>query len=137
MVDVLAPVEPALLEADWPTVAAEVRSRTSRRALVVLLTTVDAATADTGLIAAASALARRHLVVVASVTDPSITEMAARRGDAATVYEAAAAVRSRVDTRTVTEWLELSGVDVVTADPEHLPPALADHYLALKAAGRL
>jgi uncharacterized protein (DUF58 family) len=137
MVDVLAPVEPALVEADWPTVAAEVRSRTSRRALVVLLTTVDAATADTGLIAAASALARRHLVVVASVTDPSITEMAARRGDAATVYEAAAAVRSRVDTRTVTEWLELSGVDVVAADPEHLPPALADHYLALKAAGRL
>ncbi len=137
MVDVLAPVEPALVEADWPTVAAEVRARTSRRALVVLLTTVDAATADTGLIAAASALARRHVVVVASVTDPAITEMAARRGDAATVYEAAAAVRSRVDTRTVTEWLELSGVEVVAADPEHLPPALADRYLALKAAGRL
>jgi uncharacterized protein (DUF58 family) len=137
MVDVLAPVEPALVEADWPTVAAEVRARTSRRALVVLLTTVDAATGDTGLIAAASALARRHVVVVASVTDPAITEMAARRGDAATVYEAAAAVRSRVDTRTVTEWLELSGVEVVAADPEHLPPALADHYLALKAAGRL
>jgi uncharacterized protein (DUF58 family) len=137
MVDVLAPVEPALVEADWPTVAAEVRGRTSRRALVVLLTALDSATPDTGLIAAASALARRHLVVVASVTDPAVTAMAARRGDAAAVYEAAAAVRSQVDTRTVTEWLELSGVEVVAADPEGLPPALADRYLALKAAGRL
>jgi len=29
------------------------------------------------------------------------------------------------------------GADVVTAAPADLPPALADRYLALKAAGRL
>lgn len=137
MVDVLAPVEPALVEADWPTVAAEIRLRLSRRSLVVLLTAVDAATAETGLIAAASALARRHVVVVASVSDPAVTAMAARRRDAERVYDAAAAIRARTDALTVTEWLELAGVDVVTADPEDLPPALADRYLALKAAGRL
>ena len=31
----------------------------------------------------------------------------------------------------------LSGVDVVDASAEQLPPALADHYLALKARGLL
>jgi hypothetical protein len=29
------------------------------------------------------------------------------------------------------------GVDVVDAPPEELAPQLADHYLAMKAAGRL
>ena len=29
------------------------------------------------------------------------------------------------------------GVDVVDAPPDELAPALADHYLAMKAAGRL
>jgi hypothetical protein len=30
-----------------------------------------------------------------------------------------------------------TGAEVVTAPPSELPPALADKYLALKAAGRL
>ncbi len=137
MVDVMAPIQPALIEADWPMVAAEVRARLSRRALVVLLTTIDAATADTGLIAAATALAQRHLVLIASVNDPELAAMAARRGTSTAVYDAAAAVRSDLDARTVTDWLGLAGVGVVTGTPEQLPPALADRYLALKAAGRL
>jgi uncharacterized protein (DUF58 family) len=137
MVDVLAPVEPSLVEADWPAVAARVRGRLSRRALVVLLTAVEPSAADTGLVPAVAALSRRHLVVVASATDPAVTDMAGRRADSDAVYEAAAAIRSRVDTRTVTEWLELSGAEVVAADPDDLAPALADRYLALKAAGRL
>lgn len=137
MVDVLAPVEATLVEADWATVAAEVRTRLSQRALVVLLTAVDAATADTGLIPAAAALAKRHTVVVASVTDPELTAMRHRRGDSEKVYDAAAAARAAIDTETVTEWLGLAGVDVVTGDPESLPPALADRYIALKAAGKL
>jgi len=137
LVDVMAPIEPSLVEADWPLVAAEVRSRLTRRALVVLLTTIDAATADTGLIAAASALALRHTVLIASVTDPELAAMAQRRGDRAGVYDAAAAIRSRSDAGTVTDWLGVAGVGVVTGTPEELPPALADRYLALKAAGRL
>jgi hypothetical protein len=37
----------------------------------------------------------------------------------------------------VTAELGRLGVDVVDAPPEHLPPRLADRYLALKAAGLL
>src|SRR5690606_31920638 len=42
MVDALAPIEPELLEPDWRGVPALVRSITPHRALVVLLTTIDA-----------------------------------------------------------------------------------------------
>ena len=50
---------------------------------------------------------------------------------------AASAERTRSARLRVRTQLHLYGVDVVDADPEGLPPALADAYLALKAAGRL
>ena len=57
--------------------------------------------------------------------------------DAAQVYDAAAAERARNDRRSIASRLRRSGVDVVDAPPEELAPALADHYLAMKASGRL
>jgi uncharacterized protein (DUF58 family) len=137
MVDVMAPVEPALVESDWAMVAAQVRGRLTRRSLVVLLTPLEAGSVDSGLLPALAQLSRRHMVVVASVADPELTEMAARRGSATAVYDAAAATRSALDARTVAAWVGRLGVEVVSGDPETLPPALADRYLALKAAGRL
>jgi uncharacterized protein (DUF58 family) len=137
MVDVMAPVEPALVESDWSMVAAQVRGRLTRRSLVVLLTPLEAGSVDSGLLPALAQLSRRHMVVVASVTDPELTEMASRRGDAAAVYDAAAASRARLDAQTVQSWVGRLGVEVVSGDPDSLPPALADRYLALKAAGRL
>ncbi|GMA88442.1 lipoprotein [Angustibacter aerolatus] len=43
----------------------------------------------------------------------------------------------RLDRDRVTRLLSRLGADVVDAPPDQLPPALADRYLALKAAGRL
>jgi uncharacterized protein (DUF58 family) len=63
--------------------------------------------------------------------------MARGRGDAEAVYDAASAERAIAERRKVTERLGRHGVVVVDAVPEELPPALADRYLALKAAGRL
>ena len=137
MVDVMAPVEPALVESDWSMVAAQVRARLSRRSLVVLLTPLEAGSVDSGLLPVLGQLSRRHTVVVASVSDPELEQMAARRGDTVAVYDAAAAARSRLDAETVTSWVARLGVEVVRGEPDALPPALADRYLALKAAGRL
>ena len=82
-------------------------------------------------------LTRRHRVVVASVADPRVEEMASARGDADAVYDAAAAERARGDRRRLAELLGRRGVEVVDAPPHLLAPDLADRYLALKAAGRL
>jgi uncharacterized protein (DUF58 family) len=76
-------------------------------------------------------------VVVASVTDPALTELARDRRDRDAVYLAAAAERTAQETARLASAVRQVGADVVTAPPADLPPALADRYLALKAAGRL
>lgn len=137
MVEAMAPVEPSLVEADWSMVAAQVRGRLSRRALVVLLTPVEGSSVDSGLVPVLAQLSQRHQVLVASVSDPELATMAAGRGSSDAVHSAAAALRSQLDASTVTGWLGRLGVDVVSGTPDELPPALADRYLVLKAAGRL
>jgi uncharacterized protein (DUF58 family) len=82
-------------------------------------------------------LSAKHQVIIAAVADPRVDLLATGRSDAAQVYDAAAAERSRNDRRAIASRLRRSGVDVVDAPPEDLAPALADRYLAMKAAGKL
>ncbi len=137
MVDVLAQIEPELIEPDWRAVPGLVRSITPHRALVVLLTTIDAPGAAEPLLAMLPELTRRHTVVVASVTDPDVLAATAVRGASDEVYRAAAAERALLDAARVAAAIRRLGGEVVTGAPQELPPALADHYLALKAAGKL
>ena len=55
--------------------------------------------------------------------------MAAGRGDAAAVYDAAAAERARPERARMAALLRRLGVEVVDAPPDRLPAALADAYL--------
>lgn len=139
MVDTMAPIDPELVETDWSLVPGLVRSITTQRSLVVLATTLDAPGAARGLLAALPQLTSRHLVVVASVVDPAIALTAApdARSSREEVYRAASAERALLDIARVSAALRQLGVEVVTGSPADLPPALADRYLALKAAGRL
>jgi uncharacterized protein (DUF58 family) len=137
MVNTMAPIDPELIEMDWSIVPELVRSVTSHRALVVLMTSIDAPGASRGLLSALPQLTRRHTVVVASVTDPSVLAATADRSNRDSVYLAAAAERARLDVSRVAAAIRQLGADVVTGAPSELPPALADRYLALKAAGRL
>ncbi len=137
MVDVMSPVEPELIETDWSAVPSLVQSITSHRALVVLMTSIDAPGASRGLLSMLPQLARKHVVVVSSVTDPTVVEQVVSRVDRDGVYLAAAAERAMLDTSRVAAAIRQLGADVVTGAPADLPPALADHYIALKAAGRL
>ncbi|HEY4226680.1 MAG TPA: DUF58 domain-containing protein [Pseudolysinimonas sp.] len=137
MVDAMAPIEPQLIETDWDAVPTLVRQVTANRALVVLLTSIDAPGASRGLLSMLPQLTRRHTVVVASVSDPDVLAAGHERGDTEQVYRAAAAERALLDASRVAAAIRRSGGEVVTASPSELPPALADAYLALKAAGRL
>lgn len=137
MVDTMATIDAELVEADWAALPAQVRRVTSRRALVVILTAADSPGSARGLLAALPQLTARHRVVVASVADPALAEAVGRRAELADVYAAAAAERSRLDADRVAAAIGRLGGSVVAASPHGLPPALADHYLALKAAGQL
>jgi len=137
MVTTMAPVDPELIEMDWTVVPGLVRSITSSRALVILATSIDAAGASRGLLTVLPQLTKKHLVVVSSVTDPDVLATSRSRADRGEVYRAAAAERALLDTARVSAAIRQSGAEVVTGAPADLPPALADRYIALKAAGRL
>jgi len=137
MVTTMAPIDPELIEMDWSAIPGIVRSVTSQRSLVVLATSIDAPGASRGLLGVLPQLAKKHTVVVSSVIDPSVLEATRDRGNRSEVYLAAAAERAMLDVGRVTAAIHRLGADVVTAPPADLPPALADRYIALKAAGRL
>jgi uncharacterized protein (DUF58 family) len=137
LVEAMAPLQPALVESDAAALVSTLTRRVRGRSLVVLLTDLNASALDEGLMTVLPQLSTRHQVLVAAVADPRVDELAAGRGDAAQVYDAAAAERARNDRRAIASRLRRHGVDVVDAPPEDLAPVLADHYLAMKAAGKL
>jgi uncharacterized protein (DUF58 family) len=137
LVQAMAPLQPALVESDATATVASIQRRVRRRALLVLLTDLNASALDEGLMPVLPRLSAKHQVIVAAVADPRVDVLATGRSDPAQVYDAAAAERSRNERRAIASRLRRGGVDVVDAPPEELAPALADRYLAMKAAGRL
>ncbi|HYB35269.1 MAG TPA: DUF58 domain-containing protein [Mycobacterium sp.] len=137
LVDAMASLQPTLIESDWRAMVAAIVHRIRRRALVVLLTDLNATALDEGLLPVLPQLAAKHQVILAAVADPRVDQLASGRADAAAVYDAAAAERARNDRRAIASRLRRGGVEVVDAAPGELAPALADRYLAMKAAGRL
>lgn len=135
--DAMADLEPVIAEADWAALAGAVSGLGRQRALVVLLTPLEPAAVEEGLLPVLPALIHHHRVVIASVRDPELDRMAEARGTIDEVYDAAAAEQVNRRRRHTAELLSALGVDIVDADAERLPPALADHYLSLKARGLL
>jgi uncharacterized protein (DUF58 family) len=133
----LSDIEPALVETDAYGLVAAVNARVRQHALVVLLTALEPSALQEGLLPYLPALATRHTVVLASVRDDRLAELAASRGDAPAVYDAASAAQAVAARERMTQAVMRAGVEVVDAVPDELAPRLADRYLALKAAGRL
>lgn len=137
MARAMAPLTPALVELSWPVVTQVIRDRLAHRSLVVLLTALEPAAVVHGLLPVAATLAHDHQVVLASAADPALTALRRSRGSSAEAFAAAAAERASLERAGAAGSLRRRGVEVVDADPDDLAPALADAYLALKAAGRL
>ncbi|MFK4102613.1 DUF58 domain-containing protein [Streptomyces sp. NPDC019531] len=137
LVNAMATLEPELVETNARGLTAMALRTAPRRSLIVLLTSLDAAPIEEGLLPVLPQLTQRHTVLLASVADPHIARMATARGNTEAIYEAAAAAQAQTDRQRTAEQLRRHGVTVVDATPDDLAPALADAYLALKAAGRL
>ncbi|HET9380721.1 MAG TPA: DUF58 domain-containing protein [Streptomyces sp.] len=137
LVDAMSSLEPEIVETDARGLTATALRSAPRRSLMVLLTTLDTAPAEEGLLPVLPQLTQRHTVLLASVADPYIAGMAKARGSTDALYEAAAAAQAQSERDRTAEKLRRHGVTVVDATPNDLAPALADAYLMLKAAGRL
>ncbi|MCT9084318.1 DUF58 domain-containing protein [Streptomyces fulvoviolaceus] len=137
LVNAMATLEPELVETDARGLTATALRAAPRRSLIVLLTSLDAAPVEEGLLPVLPQLTQRHTLLLASVADPHVAQMATARGTTDSIYEAAAAAQAQTERHRTAEQLRRHGVTVVDATPDNLAPALADAYLALKAAGRL
>jgi uncharacterized protein (DUF58 family) len=135
--DALALLEPELIETDTALLATTVLAVARRRCLLVLLTDLNPAALETGLLPVIPRLASRHEILVASTADPRLAELTTGRADPAAVYAAAAAERAVAERARAAGQLASYGVEVIEAPPDRLAPALADAYLALKRGGRL
>ncbi|MFJ9621461.1 DUF58 domain-containing protein [Streptomyces sp. NPDC101181] len=137
VVNSLATLEPELIETDARGLSTAALAEAPRGSLIVLLTTLEAAPVEEGLLPVLPQLTQRHTVLLAAVSDPRVEELAAGRGTVEAVYEAAAARQAQADRRRTADRLRRHGVTVVDAPPDNLAPALSDAYLTLKSAGRL
>ena len=137
LVTAVAPLEAELIEADFSLVPGAVRSVSTRRSLVVLITALDSGALEEGLLPVLPQLLDKHVVVVASVRDPELEELRRARSTASETFRAAAAERALLDRAAVTAQLRSMGAEVVDETPHELPPKLADLYIRLKASGRL
>ena len=135
--DAMATLHPEIAEADWTALAGAVQSFGRQRALVCLLTPLEPSAVEEGLLPVLPVLVAHHRVVLASVRDPELERMAGARHGLDEVYAAAAAEQTLARRRATADLLETLGVDVIDVPSDALPPALADHYLALKARGLL
>ena len=133
----LAPIEPALVETDFGMVVSEVLRRESKRALVVLFTSLEPGAITESLLPALPQLAARHKVVVAAVSDPEVERLRYARSERMDIYRAAAAEQAILERDKVAGALAKHGVDVIDAPSESFAPAVVDKYLMLKATGQL
>ena len=131
----MAGLQPVLAETNWRRLVGAVDSLGRQRALVVLLTALEPSAVESGLLPLVGPLTARHRVLLASVRDPEIDRLARDRGDARATYAAAAAEQAGAQRDRTARLLSALGVEVLDADADDLPVRLADHYLALKAAG--
>ena len=135
--DAFAALQPEIAEADWTALAGAVQAFGRQRALVCLLTPLEPSAVEEGLLPVLPTLVAHHRVVLASVRDPELHRMAEARAGLDEVYAAAAAEQTLARRRATADLLETLGVHVLDVPADDLPPALADHYLSLKAQGLL
>ncbi|PPF45876.1 DUF58 domain-containing protein [Pseudoclavibacter sp. AY1F1] len=137
MVESLADVEPELIATDWRAIPGLVRGVTTHRSLVVILSTLETAGTLEPVISALPQLTSKHVVVLGSVLNPDVHEVSVRRDTREQTYAASAAERALLDQERVRQTVRRLGGETVTGTPTALPPAIADHYIELKASGRL
>ena len=136
--DAVYDLDARLVESDYRGAFATALARFRRRALLVLVTELTEEAIGDTVVPALPLLLGRHMVIVASVTDPAVAEWATNPPDTASdAYRAAAAVRALERRARTVAQLRGLGATVVDTAPSRMPGAVADAYLRVKAVGRL
>lgn len=136
VVQALYDLEPRATDSDYER--AFWRAGAAKRAFVLVLTDLVEEAAARQLVAAVPMLARRHVVVVASVADAALTELPGTPpADRAGAYRTAVALEVLQARERAVAEVRRGGAEVVEAPAEDLPAACVRAYLRAKARARL
>ena len=138
VLDVLAVVEPKLVEPDYPGAFRYLAARNRKRALTVLFTDVIDRFASDALVANVATLRPRHLPLAVTLRSPELDGVAAMRPDASRdAYRKAAAEELLHAREEALAHMRRAGVLVIDVTPERAAQAVVQKYLDLKRRGTL
>lgn len=121
------------LESDPMGAMAYLASRYKRRSLLVAFTDLDSPDMARQMVAFFGPLARRHLALLARVSDPRLNELYnAPLTDASGMYQRAAADMMMTDRKKATTILNAAGIHNLEAEPDDLSAALVSFYFQVK-----
>ncbi len=138
VLDVLAVVEPKLVEPDYPGAFRYLAARNRKRALTVLFTDVIDRFASEALVANVASLRPRHLPLAVTLRNPELDAMAQRRPvTTRDAFRKAAAEELLHAREEALGHMRRAGVLVVDVPPARAAQAVVAAYLDLKRKGRL
>jgi uncharacterized protein (DUF58 family) len=110
----------------------------TRRSLVVVFTELVDPEASKPLISQIATLARKHLCMVVTMSDPAVAQAARSAGERPEdVYRTAAAKQVIQARKTAAAQLARMGAIVLDVPPGQFTPAVVNQYLRVKSAARL
>lgn len=138
MLELLYNVQFQPVEADHARAINYLSLKQKRRSLVVLFTDLATLDAARPLIAALARLARRHLPLCVTISDPNITALAGRVPvDSDAAYQRAVAEMLLDERRVILDTLNRNGVLTLDVPADKLTVSLINTYLELKMRGKL
>ena len=131
MLDQLYAVEAQGVEPDFGRTLALLARKQRKRSLIVLFTDLNGASSQ--LVASIGVLARTHLPLVVTISDPDVVAASVQQPtDTASVYERAAAADLLDERRVMLEQLGRRGIQVLDVPANQLSLSVIQRYLDIK-----
>lgn len=141
LMNTLYDLQPTERTPDFRQLAIACSAKIRKRSLLVLMTNVRDEDVD-DLVAMAKQLGEKHLVLVATLREQVLDELAAGIGaentsDTDSAVRSAAALAFLAEREQALMKMQRAGLLVLDATPEDLPARLVNRYLDIKRSGRL
>lgn len=138
VLDVLAVIQPRLVEPDYPAAFRYLAIRNRKRALTILFTDAIDRMASQALVANVATLRPRHLPLVVTLRNPELDSTAEAPPDSVdSAYRRAAAEEMLAARGEALAQMRAAGALVLDVHPDQVSTAVVEKYLALKRHGRL
>lgn len=138
MLETLYNVQFQPVEASYTHALSYLGLKHRRRSLVVIFTDLVTLDAARPLIASTARLARRHLPLVVTISDPNITRYVGQKPCLSDdVYQRATAEMLLAERQMVLDTLQRNGVLTLDVPADKLTISVINRYLELKTRGRL